>query len=61
MGTFCSRISSNATATIEIDERNVWVQSRKRAHNPLPIAAGFDKTDTRIPWLRNKRLHFLFG
>ena len=31
------------------------------ASNPLLIAAGFDKTDIRIPWLGNKRLQFLFG
>jgi hypothetical protein len=51
----------DATATIGIDQRDIWVQFQKRAHNPLLIAAGFDKTDTHIPWLGNKRLHFLFG
>ena len=51
----------DATASIEIDERTIWVQFQKRAHNPLLVAAGFDKTDTRIPWLGNKRLQFLFG
>jgi hypothetical protein len=51
----------DATATIEIDERAIAVRFQKRAHNPLLIAAGFDKSDTRIPWLGNKRLHFVFG
>jgi hypothetical protein len=51
----------DATASITIDERSVCVQFQKRAHGPLLIAAGFDKTDTPIPWLRNKRLHFFFG
>jgi len=51
----------DATATIEIDSRDIWVHFQKRAHNPLLIAAGFDKTETRIPWLGNKRLHFVFG
>jgi hypothetical protein len=51
----------DATATIEIAPRDVWVYFQKRAHNPLLVAAGFDKTDTRIPWLGNKRLHFVFG
>lgn len=51
----------DATAFIGIDERAVWVQFQKRAHNPLLVAAGFDKTDTRVPWLGNKRLQFLFG
>jgi transposase len=51
----------DATAFIGIDERAIWVQFQKRAHNPLLIAAGFDKIETRVPWLGNKRLHFLFG
>jgi len=51
----------DATATIEIAPRDLWVHFQKRAHNPLLIAAGFDKTDTRIPWLGNRRLHFVFG
>jgi hypothetical protein len=51
----------DATALIGIDERTVCVQFQKRAHNPLLVAAGFDKTDIRIPWLGNKRLQFLFG
>jgi hypothetical protein len=51
----------DATASIMIDERSICVQFQKRAHNPLLIAAGFDKTDIRVPWLGNKRLQFLFG
>jgi hypothetical protein len=51
----------DATASVMIDERDICVQFQKRAHNPLLIAAGFDKTDTPIPWLRNRRLQFLFG
>ena len=51
----------DATAMIMIDEQTISVQFQKRAHNPLLIAAGFDKTDIRIPWLGNKRLQFLFG
>jgi transposase len=51
----------DAAASITIDERSICVQFQKRAHSPLLIAAGFDKTDTRIPWLGNKRLQFLFG
>jgi hypothetical protein len=50
----------DATALIAIDERTVWVNFQKRAHNPLLVAAGFDKTDVRIPWL-GKRLRFQFG
>jgi len=51
----------DATALIMIDEQTICVQFQKRAHNPLLIAAGFDKTDIRIPWLGNKRLQFIFG
>jgi hypothetical protein len=51
----------DASAAIEIAPRDIWVHFQKRAHNPLLIAAGFDKTETRIPWLGNKRLHFVFG
>jgi hypothetical protein len=50
----------DATALIAIDERAVTVNFQKRAHNPLLVAAGFDKTDIRIPWL-GKRLKFQFG
>jgi hypothetical protein len=51
----------DATAAIEIDERSLWVRYPKRAHNPLLLAAGFDQTEIRIPWLGNKRLHLVFG
>jgi transposase len=50
----------DATATITIDNRLIHVQYQKRAHNPLLLAAGFEKTDIRIPWL-NRRLKFAFG
>jgi hypothetical protein len=51
----------DATATIVIDERTVTVRFQKRAHNPLLVAAGFDRIDIRIPWLGNRRLQFQFG
>jgi len=51
----------DATATIAIAEHDICVQFQKRAHDPLLIAAGFDKTDIRIPWLGNRRLQLLFG
>ena len=50
----------DANATLAIDERTIWVQFQKRAHNPLLVAVGFDKTDVRVPWL-GKRLRFTFG
>jgi Transposase DDE domain len=51
----------DATAHIEVDRGMVTVQFQKRAHNPLLMAAGFDKTHIRIPWLGNRRLCLQFG
>lgn len=51
----------DSTATLSIAEKKITVRFQKRAHNPLLIAANFHKTDTRIPWLGGKRLHFIFG
>ena len=51
----------DAHATIVLDKRTMVVRFQKRAHNPLLVAAGFDTTDTRIPWLGNRRLQFQFG
>lgn len=51
----------DATAHIDIGSGCVDVYFQKRAHNPLLIAAGFDKTNLRIPWLGNKRLQLHFG
>jgi hypothetical protein len=51
----------DATAEITITEGDVVVRYQKRAHNPLLIAAGFDATDVRIPWLGGKGLRLVFG
>jgi transposase len=51
----------DATAMVGLDERTLVVSFQKRAHNPLLVAAGFGKTDLRIPWLGNRRLQFQFG
>src|SRR3954453_19204315 len=51
----------DASAGITITEDEVVVGFQKRAHNPLLIAAGFDKTDSAVPWLGNKRLRLIFG
>ena len=50
-----------ATAQVEILEKEVVVQFQKRAHNPLLLAVGFDKKNIPIPWLGGKRLQLLFG
>jgi hypothetical protein len=51
----------DANATLFIEGKDILVRFQKRAHNPLLIGAGFDKTEIRVPWLKGKRLRFLFG
>jgi hypothetical protein len=51
----------DATADITITEAQVVVRYQKRAHNPLLVAGGFDRTDVVIPWLGGKRLRLVFG
>jgi hypothetical protein len=51
----------DATADIAIEEARVVVKFQKRAHNPLLVAAGFDRTDPVIPWPGGKRLRLVFG
>ena len=51
----------HAGATIALEERDVVVAFQKRAHNPLLLAADFDKTDVAIPWLGRRRLRFVLG
>lgn len=51
----------DATAQVEIAERDIWVHYQKRAHNPLLLAAGVVETEVRIPWLANRRLHLVLG
>jgi hypothetical protein len=51
----------DATATIDLTEKEAIVQFQKRAHNPLLLAAGFDKECLPIPWLANRTLRLVFG
>ena len=51
----------DATAKVTISESEIVVRYQKRAHNPLLVAAGFDRTETVIPWLGGKRLRLVFG
>ena len=50
-----------ATAQVQILEKEIVVQFQKRAHNPLLLAVGFDKKNAPVPWLGGKRLQLLFG
>jgi hypothetical protein len=51
----------DATAVVTIAESELVIRFQKRAHNPLLVAAGFDRTETVIPWLGGKRLRLVFG
>jgi len=51
----------DAAAAVSIGEQFIDVRFHKRAHNPLLLAAGFDKTDVKVPWLGGKRLRLIFG
>jgi hypothetical protein len=51
----------DASAEVSITDAEIVVKFQKRAHNPLLIAAEFDRTDVAVPWLRNKRLRLVFG
>jgi hypothetical protein len=51
----------DATAGIAITEAEVVVRYQRRAHNPLLLAAGFDKTEIKVPWLGGRRLRLDFG
>lgn len=50
-----------ATARVVISERSVRVHFQKRAHNPMLIAAGLDRTEVAVPWLAGKRLALILG
>ena len=51
----------DATALVTIGKSEVVIRYQKRAHNPLLVAAGFDRSETVIPWLGGKRLRLVFG
>jgi hypothetical protein len=39
----------DATAAVTLTDREVLVRFQKRAHNPLLLAAGLDRTDVPVP------------
>jgi hypothetical protein len=51
----------DAMADIEITEKEIVVRYQRRAHNPLLLTAGYQRTETVIPWLGGKRLKLIFG
>ena len=51
----------DAIAKVTVGESEIVVRYQKRAHNPLLVAAGFDRNETIIPWLGSKRLRLVYG
>ena len=51
----------DATAAVSIGPGEIAVRFQKRSHNPLLLAAGFEQTDVKVPWLGGRRLRFTFG
>jgi hypothetical protein len=51
----------DATACIRLTDEEIVVRFQRRAHNPLLLAAGFNQTDTVMPWLGRKRLRIELG
>ena len=51
----------DAQATIQIEDKDIYVRFQKRAHNPLLLAANLDKKSVPVPWLDNKNIRLVFG
>ena len=51
----------DATAAVSIGPGEIAVRFQKRSHNPLLLAAGFEQTHVKVPWLGGRRLRFTFG
>jgi hypothetical protein len=51
----------NATAQVQLTDKDILVRFQKRAHNPLLLAARLEQTRVSVPWLGGKRLHLQFG
>jgi len=51
----------DASAQIALTRDDLLVRFQKRAHNPLLLAAGFDKIDAKIPWLNGKCLRLILA
>ena len=51
----------DASAFVQVNPEEVVVRFQKRAHNPYLLAAGFQDTKVRVPWLGGRRLRLVFG
>jgi hypothetical protein len=56
-----SATSATRVAQVMTTEREIVVRFQKRAHDPLLMVAGFDKTELPLSWLGNRRLPLVFG
>jgi len=51
----------NTSGTVVIGEnKDIVVTMTRRAHNPLLMAAGFEKMRVRVPWLKNHVVRYAF-
>jgi transposase len=50
-----------ASARVVVSDSRVEVFFGKRAHNPLLVGAGFERTSIAVPWWRGRSLSFTFG
>ena len=51
----------DATASVTLTDTELIVRFQKRAHNPLLLAAGFERAAIPIPWIGGKKLRLTFG
>ena len=50
----------DASATVQIGDKEVIVTLDKRAHNPYLVASGLADHPTPMPWFGNKLLNIRF-
>lgn len=51
----------NSAGGITIKDKEITVKLKRRAHNPLLMAAGFGKQEVRVPWLNRYRVRYAFA
>jgi hypothetical protein len=51
----------DATATVTLTDTEIQVRFQKRAHNPLLLAAGFERSGVPVPWLGGKKLRLMLS
>jgi transposase len=51
----------NSAGAITIKDNEIRVKLKRRAHNPLLMAAGFEKQEVRVPWLARYVVRYAFA